>query len=137
MQVTIRREVFTGKSTSGRLLIDGKFFCFVLEDVDRELEKAPFAKIMHETAIPRGRYRLAVDWSPRFMQRMPHILDVPGFDGVRIHWGNKPEDTDGCPLLGDALLTDWISHSRATYAKFIVLLEDAIACGEDVWLEII
>jgi hypothetical protein len=30
---------------------------------------------------------------------MPTILGVQNFDGIRMHGGNRPEDTDGCPLV--------------------------------------
>jgi len=136
MRLTLRRETFTDRSATGRLLVDGVFFCYTLEDPDRRLELHQDRKIPGETAIPRGVYKLVVDWSPRFKQNMPHILGVPGYDGVRMHWGNKPENTDGCPLVGDALLTDWISHSRATYAKLVSMLEKAQGEGKEITIEV-
>jgi len=137
MKLKIKRDVLTGKSTIGALLEDDVRFCFTLEDVDRKLEENPEAKIYGETAIPRGTYEVVLDYSNRFGELMPHILNVPGFSGVRMHWGNKPEDTEGCILVGDSTLTDWINHSRATYAKLIAKIERAVERGERITLEIV
>ena len=70
--------------------------CFVLEDTVR----APGVKIPGETAIAAARYRMIVDWSNRFQKYCFHILDVPNFEGIRMHSGNTDKDTDGCLLVG-------------------------------------
>ena len=57
-------------------------------------------KLPGKMAIPGGRYRLVIDWSNRFGRMMPHVLDVPQFTGIRIHSGNRREDTEGCPITG-------------------------------------
>lgn len=102
----IERYDFRVGKTFGRLLIDGKQVCDVLEDCDRSLrqdmptDEIAKRKVPGFTAIPHGRYRVDFAYSPRFERDMMTIHDVPGFVGVRIHAGNTERDTEGCPLLG-------------------------------------
>ena len=122
--ITVERITFTDKSTIGELHIDGDKFCSTLEDTCR---KGP--KIAGKTAIPMGRYQVIIDYSERFKKEMPHLLDVPGFEGIRIHSGNTSEDTLGCILLGMRTGVDVIYDSRIAYDKFVVLLKERLAKG--------
>lgn len=137
MEIEVKRDFKEKHGTFGRLLIDGKFFCYTCEDVVREVPGKPFAdcKIPGDTAIPRGRYPVIIDFSRRFQKHLPHILDVPCFLGVRIHSGNKPEDTEGCILLGLTHNPKGVGNSRAAMAKFMPILEQGLAKGK-VWLSI-
>ena len=92
MNLSLIRDTFTETSTTGKLFIENEFECYVLEDQDRKLE-AGGSKIYGRTAIPRGRYKIELDWSPKYGRDMPHILDVPQFEGIRIHTGNRSEDS--------------------------------------------
>jgi hypothetical protein len=57
-------------------------------------------KVKGESAIPKGTYTVRFTYSPRFKKNMWQIIDVPGFDGIRIHAGNTADDTEGCILVG-------------------------------------
>src|SRR2546423_440555 len=94
MQLQLKRKTFTDKSTIGELAVNGVFECFTLEDVVRP------EKIKRETAIPAGRYEIAITFSDKFQKFLPLLLNVPNYEGVRIHSGNRPEDTEGCILVG-------------------------------------
>lgn len=102
MRFILRREPSEKTYTHGKLYAvneyDGKeaFLCHTLEDVVRP----DGVKIMHETAIPKGVYELAVTFSNRFKKRLPLLLNVPNFEGVRIHGGNSDSDSSGCVLVG-------------------------------------
>jgi len=80
---------------------------FTLEDVVRETvhQRVDEWKVRGKTAIPLGIYDVVVTESKRFSAQaglpvlLPLLLNVPGFDGVRIHGGNKATDTDGCILV--------------------------------------
>lgn len=96
----IRTDMLPGK-TFGLLDIDGEFHSHVLEDEDRKLETNPTGKVYGETCIPRGTYIVVLDFSMRFKRVLPHVLGVPGFDGIRFHAGNRAAETHGCPLVGD------------------------------------
>lgn len=99
MEIKIDRFFFGDTYTIGRLSIDGKYYCDTLEDKVRDLSKE--AKVMHQTAIPAGTYKVIVNVSPRFKRELPRLLDVPHFDGILIHRGNTAADTSGCILVGE------------------------------------
>ena len=137
MKLKIIREKFTEKSTIGRLFIDDAETCFTLEDTDQKLEiHGCSSKIYGETCIPRGTYRVIIDHSQHFGCDMPHVIGIPCFEGIRIHVGNRPIDTEGCVLLGLGKGNDFISHSRAAFDVFFIDLQSGLAQGE-VWLEVV
>jgi len=109
MKLTVYRKWFLDDRTISQILVDGIPFCYGLEDKDRGLfnwmtmQEIYEKKVVDETAIPYGTYRVILDYSPHFQRIMPHIVNVPGFSGVRIHWGNYPKDTEGCLLVGTTL----------------------------------
>ena len=135
MELLLKRDVFTEVSTQGQLSVNGEFECFTLEDKDRKLENGG-TKVFGETAIPRDRYKVELDWSPHFGKDMPHILDVPQFEGVRIHPGNYPRDTEGCILVGKERYEDFIRDSKIAFDALLAKLNLAWAQGEEVWLTI-
>ena len=128
MEILIKREEFTKESTIGSMFIDGKFFCYTLEDYDRDLNKdgdlndAGEAKVFGLTAIPKGKYKVIVDYSNRFKKTLPHILNVPGFEGVRIHNGNTAKDSEGCILIGSTKSKNFVGDSVNTLKKFLSLI---------------
>ncbi len=131
MRLTITRQKSTPNSTLGGLYVDGRWFCFTLEDVVRELGPNGEGKIAGRTAIPFGVYSVVIDKSTRFNRLMPHILDVPFFEGVRIHSGNTAADTEGCVLLGlDKTGFDSIGHSVTAFEAFMDQLKAGLLDGE-------
>lgn len=131
MTLLLKREPSQPWGTRGRLFLDGEPECLTLEDVVRD---GP--KVLHETAVPAGRYRVVIDYSQRFGRMMPHILDVPGFEGVRIHSGNVADDTSGCVLVGLGKSEQGITRSRQAFDRLIQQLAPALARGEQVWITI-
>lgn len=94
MKLLLQRIAQTPEYTIGRLYIDDKFYTNTLEDTVRE------EKIAGKTAIPEGIYKVVVNRSPKFKRDLPLLLDVPNFEGIRIHRGNTAKDTSGCILVG-------------------------------------
>lgn len=93
MNLTLKRERFSDHSTRGVLFLDDVFYCYTLEPrKDQSLGK-PYC-------IPAGKYEVVLQYSPRFDMVTPHILGVPRFEGIEIHPGNYPSNTEGCILLG-------------------------------------
>lgn len=140
MNLTLQRRPSQAGATIGELLEDGVRLCFTLEDEIREIEGEPVSswKIKGATAIPAGRYRLTLEHSPRFGPGTLTIHDVPGFVGVRMHAGNDAGDTEGCPLLGTHVDGPTIrgGTSRPAVAMATAHVRQAIARGEEVWLDV-
>jgi len=111
MEIKIKRLHRTDHSTIGELSIDGKFECFTLEDIERDV------KIKSETAIPKGIYKVIINRSNRFKRLLPLLLNVPNFEGIRIHSGNTNHDTEGCILVGLTRSQDFIGQSRKAFNK--------------------
>ena len=132
----LKRTTRTDKSTIGELHLNGKFFCYTLEDRDRGLKKTDSLlsikarKLFGITAIPAGRYEVALTWSNRFKKYMPQLLNVPGYEGVRIHVGNYPEETEGCLLVGIGKGVDKIIDSRTAFTALMQQLEYAVTKGK-------
>lgn len=144
MELKLQRQIKTTKSSIGDLFIDGKVFCNTLEDTDRGLKQSDTldhikqVKVQNQTAIPTGRYQVIIDMSTRFQKLMPHIINVPGYEGIRIHSGNTDVDTDGCILLGtyNKSTPDFVSNSRDAFNKFFPLLQNALKSG-NVYINIL
>lgn len=137
MEINIKRIAFLPDYTIGRLSIDGEYFCDTLEPTDRQLTQSmgrrviQSKKVAGHTAIPTGTYRLLVTKSLRFRRWLPLVHGVPGFEGVRIHAGNRPEDTQGCILVGWNRRRGMLVNSRSA----LCLLMERIK-GERVWVSI-
>ena len=128
LEIEIRREIYTRKSTIGRLFVNGEFECYTLEDRARPRE----IKIPKTTCIPPGRYGLTFNFSNRFQRLMPELLQVPGFAGIRIHAGNTDADTEGCILVGESRGEDFIGRSRAAFRRLFRKLQAARAAGGEI-----
>jgi len=130
MELLVKRKWFHDDCIIGEMFIDGEFECFTLEDIEREI------KIHGKTAIPMGTYRVIIDWSQKYQKMMPHILDVPNFEGIRIHSGNTARDTEGCILVGREREGNMILKSRAAYVPLFNKLFSASSQGEEITITI-
>ena len=138
MQITLIRTDLMSDKTFGLLDIDGGFECHTVEDQDLKLEEDPTRKVYGKTAIPRGKYTVVLDFSMRFKKVLPHVLGVPGFDGIRIHTGNTAEDSFGCILVGYERDARGIKPgtSRPAMATLMQKLIQATEQKEPITLEI-
>ena len=123
MRIKVQRFFFGDKYTIGRLYIDEVYQCDTLEDPVRDGPKIP-----GETAIPAGRYRVSLGFSPHFKRYLPLLHDVPGFTGILIHAGNTPKDTRGCIIPGENKVKGQVVNSR--YWEMIIT-ED-VRYAEDI-----
>lgn len=136
MELQLQRHNLTANSTIGTLFCGDVEICKILEDTDRRLESYPGRKVYGKTAIPRGRYRIVATMSNRFKRVLPLLLNVPGFEGIRIHPGNTAADTDGCLLPGLSEAVDFVGSSRVAFDKVFKLINLALDKGEQVWITV-
>ena len=121
MKLELKRFEYGSTYTIGKFYIDGVYHSFSLEDVVRKGEK-----VDGQTAIPIGTYSVIIDLSTRFGKQLPHVLNVPGFEGIRIHSGNTSKDTEGCILLGTTWTSgDFIGNSKLAFNGFFDKLKEA------------
>ena len=91
MYIQLIRNKPQGNAITGRLVVDGRWFCNTLERVGYQ--------------IPALCYHVAVTQSPKFKQLLPLVQNVPRTgdkamrQGIRIHRGSKPEHSTGCVLV--------------------------------------
>lgn len=110
------------------------------------------AKVAGQTALPAGRYRVTLNYSPRFKREMltltgfidgdpaKGLYSTPGktatHDGVRSHGGNLVTDTDGCPLTGLEYTKDGIANCAPVVDFLEAATRAEIKAGREVWWEI-
>lgn len=129
MKLKLTRTSTNAYTTIGKLYVNGQFECFTLED-------SPILRVDNKGPIPVGEYSVIIDFSDRFQRYMPHVLNVPGFTGIRIHKGNTHKDTEGCILVGLSEGIDSIHESKAAFDALFLRLRNAEAHGEDITLEV-
>ncbi len=125
MKLILQRHPSANGCTHGDITRDDLPQCISLEDEIREIEGVPVEewKIPGKTAIPAGTYDLKITWSNRFQKMMPQLMNVPGFEGIRIHPGNVATDTEGCILVGTSRSGESILHSRDAYTALLQALD--------------
>jgi len=129
MMIRVLRIDGDAQRTIGLLVVDGVFHGYSLEDAVRTGPKVP-----GHTAIPTGRYRVTVTMSQQFKTYLPLLLDVPGFEGIRIHAGNTDADTSGCILVGTSRSPDAILESRSALLLLQRQIMRTIEAEREVWI---
>lgn len=142
MKLELKRTFFAETYTIGKLSIDGVLFCDTLEDKNRDLNKdgdlkdKGETKVFGETAIPFGTYEIIMNESQRFKRKMPLLLNVPSFAGIRIHSGSKAEHSHGCILVGKNTIKGGLTESKVFEKKLYDLLNEAFDKKEKIEIEI-
>lgn len=135
MKLTLKRIALRPTYTIGKLYIDDVYFCDTIEDTVRDLNKnGKFdngeKKVHSKTAIPYGIYEIKWTYSPRFNKYTPQLMNVPSFEGIRIHAGNTSADTEGCLILGKNKQVGKVLNSRDTINKFYPIIKEACSNGK-------
>ena len=113
MYIKLIRNEPRGNAITGRLVINGRWFCNTLERVGYQ--------------IPSLCYHVAVTMSPKFKRRLPIVQNVPGRSGIRIHRGTKPQHSIGCVLVPadkECLLTYKIVKAQEAHEEIILEVTD-------------
>lgn len=134
MTLTLNRILRGYESTIGELWAEKLYICDTIEDKVRPKG----IKIGGKTAIPAGKYKVEITYSPKFKCKMPILIDVPNFTGIRIHKGNSSDDTSGCILPGywDGIHSDYVSNSTLAYTKVFNTINGEIKKGNEVFIQI-
>lgn len=156
MKLTLKR-IFKGpKYTIGHLFINGVYECDTLEPPymgTKQTDSIEFIKSTKKgnTAIPSGVYNINMDiispkfkdrsWAKPFGGKLPTIEDVPAFDRVLIHVGNKASqyglsDTQACILVGENKVKGRVISSTACFTELMTVLLKAKLTGEKITLSI-
>ena len=115
-RINITRTYRKNSYTIGKLYVNGSYVCNTLELHDSTYYGEDF--VLGKSAIPVGVYTLATCvWSPKFNDFRPRITDFKYSRNILIHEGNKPEQTEGCILVGNNLVTGMVLNSKATLEK--------------------
>ena len=149
MYIKLIRNKPQGKAITGRLVIDGRWFCNTLERKGYEI-----------LALC---YRVQVTMSPKFKRLLPLVQNVPaspksspkgkdfnsdeklpslqggagGRQGIRFHRGTKPEHSTGCILVPNRAiekqLTDLILKAQNEHEEIILEVTDFRAGTSSEW----
>ena len=114
MLIRLIRNQPQGTAITGRLVINGRFFCNTLERKGYE--------------IPALCYPVRVTQSPKFKRLLPIVQNVPGRSGIRFHRGTKPQHSTGCVLLPDReienKLTNLLKETQESHEEIILEVTD-------------
>ena len=156
MELTLKR-IFKGpKYTIGHLFINGVYECDTLEPPYMGTKQTDSIDSIRNTkngntAIPSGVYNINMDiispkfkdrsWAKPFGGKLPTIEDVPAFDRVLIHVGNKASqyglsDTQACILVGENKVKGQVINSTACFTELMTVLLKAKLTGEKITLSI-
>lgn len=145
MELEVIRKFFKPTYTIGKFIVDKVKLCDTLEDPVRDLQDINHdgdfndpgeGKIYGETAIPYGRYKVIVTYSPKLRRRLPLLLNVPGYSGIRIHKLVSAKGTEGCIGVGENTAAGKLSNGRYYEIAIIALIDRAKEQGEEVWITI-
>jgi hypothetical protein len=65
------------------------------------------------------------------------LVDVPGFEGVRIHPGNTSADTEGCLLPGRTRTDRTVGESKVAFNALFGKIQQGLNDGDKCEIEIV
>ena len=113
MYLELIRNKPHGSAITGRLVIDGRWFCDTIERIGYQI-------------LPLC-YPVKVTRSPKFKRLLPLVSNVPQRSGIRFHRGTRPEHSTGCILLSkdkEIELTQLILQAQNSHEEIILEVTD-------------
>lgn len=138
MDILVDRKWKKDTYTIGKCFINGNAFSDTVEDKDRglvnamPLDEIKSKKVYSKTAIPTGTYEVKLTYSPKFAKNVwgrkykglvPQIMNVPAYEGVRIHPFNTAEESLGCIAVGKNSVKGKVLEATKYYYR---LMDDYI-----------
>ena len=114
--IDIRRTTSTKTSTTGTLSVGPTGVGYTLELPDRNNQQ-------FISQIPAGSYLAQVSYSKKFGYNVIRLLNVPGREGVVIHRGNDPDDTQGCILPGKTVEQNRVGKSKNALDELLRIIK--------------
>ena len=141
MKLELKRIALKPNYTIGKLFINGTYYCDTIEDKVIDLNKNGkfddgLSKVMHQTAIPYGTFKVVVNYSPHFKRELPRLLDVPYFEGIIIHNGNDQNSSSGCIIVGENKTVGKVTNSTFYMNNLTARIKDAQNKGETITITI-
>lgn len=141
MKLELKRIALKPNYTIGKLSINGTYYCDTIEDKVIDLNKNGkfddgLSKVMHQTAIPYGTFKVVVNYSPKFKRELPRLLDVPYFEGILIHNGNDQNSSSGCIIVGENKTVGKVTNSTFYMNNLTARIKDAQNKGETITITI-
>lgn len=135
MEILVDR-IYKGETyTIGKLYINGVYFCDTIEDKVRLLNSYE-DKVYAQTAIPIGRYKVILSYSPHFKCTLPELQSVEFFKNIRIHNGTDENDSAGCIIVGENKIKGKVINSKITLNKLMDILQPAWDRNEPIHITI-
>jgi hypothetical protein len=141
MKLELKRIALKPNYTIGKLFINGTYYCDTIEDKVIDLNKNGkfddgLTKVMHQTAIPYGTFKVVVNHSPKFNRELPRLLDVPYFEGILIHNGSDQNSSSGCIIVGENKTVGKVINSTFYMNNLTARIKDAQNKGETTTITI-
>ena len=141
MKLELKRIALKPNYTIGKLFINGTYYCDTIEDKVIDLNKNGkfddgLNKVMHQTAIPYGTFKVVVNYSPKFKRELPRLLDVPYFEGILIHNGSDQNSSSGCIIVGENKTVGKVTNSTFYMNNLTARIKDAQNKGETTTITI-
>lgn len=141
MKLELKRIALKPNYTIGKLFINGAYYCDTIEDKVIDLNKNGkfddgLNKVMHQTAIPYGTFKVVVNHSPKFNRELPRLLDVPYFEGILIHNGSDQNSSSGCIIVGENKTVGKVINSTFYMNNLTARIKDAQNKGETTTITI-
>lgn len=141
MKLELKRIALKPNYTIGKLFINGTYYCDTIEDKVIDLNKNGkfddgLSKVMHQTAIPYGTFKVVVNHSPKFNRELPRLLDVPYFEGILIHNGSDQNSSSGCIIVGENKTVGKVTNSTFYMNNLTARIKDAQNKGETTTITI-